>query len=131
MGWRDRATETIDAEAQSMVYAQQVATGAKLAASMMVPNRATRAASMAAQREGCSVLEYKDGEWTTLWIYKYPFVRLLIDHKQSCVEEQERPSAFGIWSTGKLFGYSDYEIAKFLEQHGYIECALGTQQKDG
>ncbi len=115
--------ERLDAESQALVYSQQVATGAKLAASLMVRTSAADAVTAIAEAEGCKTLVDTEEDWKTVWIYKYPFVRLLIDEMRAR-QSAERPSPLDVWITGKLFGYSDYEIARFLQDHGYIESAL-------
>lgn len=116
-------TEQVDAESQALVYAQQVATGTKLAASFMVKPELVDSVAEAVLAEGCRIVVDRGGRWATIWVYKYPFVELLIKEKRAS-KEHGRPSPLEIWSTGKLFGYSDYEIARFLEQHGYIDSAL-------
>lgn len=116
-------TEQVDAESQALVYAQQVATGTKLAASFMVKPELVDAVAKTILAEGCRFVVDSDGRWATIWVYKYPFVELLIEEKRAG-KEHGRPSPLEIWSTGKLFGYSDYEIARFLEQHEYIDSAL-------
>ena len=117
------AIERVDTESQALVYAQQVATGAKLAASFMVRPDLVKSAIAIANGEGCLSLEEEGCEWVTVWIYKYPFVRLLIEEKRTS-NGHDRPSPLEIWSTGKLFGYSDYEIARYLQEMGYIKSAL-------
>jgi hypothetical protein len=111
--------------AEIIIYSQQVSAGAKLAAQMMVRHDYVVDIAEIVHREGCrtAVCPASDG-WDTLSIYKYPFVRLLIEEMQAESLGQERPSLLSVWSTGKLFGYSDYEIARFLEEHGYVESAL-------
>ena len=115
--------ERVDTESQALVYAQQVATGAKLAASFMVRPDLVESATAVANGEGCLFLTETGCEWATVWIYKYPFVRLLIEEKRTS-NGHDRPSPLDIWSTGKLFGYSDYEIAQYLQVNGYIKSAL-------
>jgi plasmid replication initiation protein len=114
-------TERVDAESQALVYSQQVTAGAKLAATLQVKCEMTSDVQAVCEREGCQVVvDMRDG-WAYIWIYKYPFVRLLID----AVRKRGAPkSALDTWINGKLFGYSDYEIARALEKEGYIESAI-------
>jgi hypothetical protein len=113
-------TEQIDAESQALVYAQQVAAGAKLAATLQVKaGLASRVESVCAA-EGCQTSVRVRDAWACFWIYKHPYVRLLIDE----IEKRGAPkSALDTWVNGKLFGYSDYEIACALEREGHIESA--------
>jgi hypothetical protein len=110
-----------DAIGQALVYAQQVAAGAKLAASLQVKAGLVPEVVSVCAREGvCVKTRILDG-WGYIWIYKYPYVRLLIKE----IEQRGAPkSALDIWTNGKLFGYSDYEIGKALEEGGHIASAL-------
>jgi len=111
----------VDAESQALVYAQQVAAGAKLAATLQVKDQLSTAVRVACKREGCSTLVEKRDGWAYIWIYKYSFVRLLIEE----VKKRGAPkSALDTWVNGKLFGYSDYEIACALELEGHIDSAI-------
>ena len=116
--------QEIDAEAQALVYAQQVAAGAKLAACMMVPLGLAGNVTEIAEREGCSIIIVTDGDWQDVTIYKYPFVRVLIEQMQA-EPTADRPSLLQVWCAGKLHGYSDFEIAKYLEEQGYIQSGFG------
>jgi len=49
----------------------------------------------------------------SVWIYKYPFVRALIER----VANNEQPSLSSVWFTGKIFGYSDLEISSYIDKH--------------
>ena len=115
------ATERVDAESQALVYAQQVDAGAKLVATLQVKHELAAAVEATCRQEGCAVsIEKRDG-WAYVWIYKYPFVRLLIEE----IKRRGSPkSALDTWVNGKLFGYSDYEIARALEREGHIESAI-------
>jgi hypothetical protein len=96
---------------QVTTYCEQVITGAKLAAQVgckrgMVPE--------VLDCEGCSALQE---DWTadrvSIWIFKYPFVRVLISE----LHKSAPPTAAGVWSMGKLFGYSDAEIGAYLRNN--------------
>ena len=117
--------ERIDAESQALVYSQQVAAGAKLAAEIMVKDDLADTVVGVALREGClSRIENPSSGWVSVVIYKYPFVGMLVDEMHARPRVAGRPSMLAVWSEGKLFGYSDYEIAKYLEDHGYVDSAL-------
>jgi hypothetical protein len=45
--------------------------------------------------------------------YRDKQVKRIIDQLQS---GSEPPTEVGIWSTGKLFGYSDHEVLNFIER---------------
>ena len=113
--------ERLDAESQALVYSQQVAAGAKLAATLQVKGQLITAIEGTCEREGCNILFEKRDGWAYVWIYKYPFVRLLIEE----IKRRGAPkSALDTWVNGKLFGYSDYEIACALEKEGHIDSAI-------
>ena len=113
--------EVVDAESQALVYSQQVAAGAKLAAALQVKAEFADSVKEVCRSSGClSLVDQREG-WAHVWIYKYPFVRLLIEE----IEKRGAPkSALDTWVNGKLFGYSDYEIARALEREGHIESAI-------
>lgn len=50
---------------------------------------------------------YKD--WTTVWIYKKPFMREIINN----LPEQPK-TIFDHWVLGKVFGFSDEAIEEYL-----------------
>ena len=52
--------------------------------------------------------ELTDG-WVTFWIYKYPHILNIIKSLNRSPQ-----STFDHWVQGKLFGYEEAEIAKFL-----------------
>jgi len=47
----------------------------------------------------------------SLWIYKHKLTERIISNLSSAPL-----SDVGIWGMGKLFGYADYEIIKFIER---------------
>jgi len=112
------AFERGHAEGQALVYSQQVFAGSKLAATLQVKVRFLPDVEETCAREGCFIVTETEGDWAFVWIYKYPFVRLLID----VIKKRGTPkSALDTWVNGKLFGYSDYEIVQALIEEGYIE----------
>ena len=122
---RIRIIERTDAESQALVYAQQVATGAKLIATIMVRKDLTDAVSETAAREQCYTTAYAVNEdWTEVVLYKYPFARCLWEELDARQSGQGLPGVLDVWTVGKLFGYSDYEIANYLQTKGYVDSAL-------
>lgn len=105
------------------VYCEQVSTGAKLAGEICVPKRHVSMVKQTVKTWGCSVLCAEHEERVTVWIYKYPFVKFLIE-ALFFSKTEGKPTAAEIWAAGKVFGYSDFEIAKYLEQHGFIANAI-------
>ena len=71
------------------------------------------------KQERCSFLEDEQGEQISVWVFKYPFVEELIKSQPLGCEKT------GVWITGKLLGYSDYEIARFLQTSGCYGSPLG------
>lgn len=53
-----------------------------------------------------------------VWIYKYPFVAKLIESFLMGESDKATPESQDVWVVGKLFGYSDYEIMRFIEAQG-------------
>ena len=115
--------EEVDAGSQALVYSQQVAAGAKLAAQMMVHRGLAEVVSEWVTRAGCKTVVTSEGDWEIITIYKYPFVRVLLEEMEAR-RTGDPPSLLDVWSSGKLFGYSDYEIAGFLEDNGYMQSPL-------
>ena len=107
-----------DACTQAIIYSQQVTAGAKLAASLQIPSDTLPEALEAIEREGCLERHNEVDGWAYVWIYKYAYVELILDE----ITKRGSPkNAFDNWVNGKLFGYSDYEIGRFIEEGGYIE----------
>lgn len=101
------------------VYCEQVQAGAKLNASCLVNKRDIDIARRLIADAGLKAIIDEDHseDFADVDIYKYEFVRALLDG----LNERGAPrSAFDNWVNGKLFGYSDYEIARWLHEHGYI-----------
>jgi len=102
---------------QVATYCEQVAAGSKLAAEVGCSAELTEEVCGAIAAEDLlHAVRDRGDERVVIYIYKYPFVKELIDW---ILAQQQSKAA--IWAAGKLFGYSDAEIARFLEQH-----ALGT-----
>jgi len=97
-------------EGQIVAYCDQVKTGSRVAAQIGIPSDYAPSLRSLVRREGCLV-KTKDvtAGRVSLWIYRHRVVAQLIDHIDAL------PSGHvGIWSTGKLFGYSDQAVLRFL-----------------
>jgi hypothetical protein len=45
--------------------------------------------------------------------------------KKTLLSSSSEPvTGAAIWASGKLFGYSDFEIARYLEEHGHVRNPL-------
>lgn len=105
---------------QVTTYCEQVNTGTKLCAQVMCMDVYLPFIKEIIKQEKCKVF-YRNGAkgFKVIFIYQYDFVKLIIDELLIKKSKNSTPSGFQIWATGKLFGYSDYEISKYLERHGY------------
>ena len=94
---------------QVTTYCEQVMTGAKLCAQIMFQDKYLSFIKNTAKQEGCKVI-VADGEqsFKIAFIYKYGFVKLIIEELLIKKNDGVTSTAFDIWATGKLFGYSDY-----------------------
>jgi len=108
-------------------YCEQVSTGTKLIGQLTVRRQDESVVRRTAKSEGCRVRfrRYDDQQRSCATLYYYPFVRTLLRDLER--EESRRrgncPSALHVWTAGKLFGYSDYEVGKFLAAKGYVNEA--------
>jgi hypothetical protein len=109
---------------QIAAYCEQVRTGCKLAATLQIRHaHVSCAAEFIATEECRSEIENAPDGAVVLWIYKYPFVgKLIRDNQRRDVDAP--PDAASVWSAGKLFGYSDYEIARYLGALGLCQMPL-------
>ena len=98
------------------IYCECVSTGTKLAASLIFHRRNADKMVELIQTSDCLYrmdLEHSEG-WAHVFIYKYPWVEGLLD----AIDSRGAPkTAFDNWVNGKLFGYSDVEIAEFCREH--------------
>lgn len=97
---------------QVVAYCEQVNRGSRLAGQINIPDRYLRQLCSLIRREGCKVkTERINAERVSLWVYRDKCAKRLIDNLQSAPT-----SELGIWSMGKLFGYADCEIIKFIKR---------------
>ena len=106
------------------VYCEQVRTGAKLVGAFGFDRRYIRLVRRTVRMEGCKLIidQTYSKDRATAYVYKYAFVKLLM--KTQFRQSGEPVAGFAIWASGKLFGYSDFEIARYLEEQGYVKNAL-------
>jgi len=72
------------------------------------------------KQEKCKVVFFSEGkDFKVAFIYRYDFAKFVI-HELAKRSKKKFPSLFEIWATGKIFGYSDHEISKFLKKHRYL-----------
>lgn len=102
------------------IYCEEVNKGTKLCAQMTILNDFLPILIVSIKQEKCKAIILDEGaEYKNIFIYKYDFVEKLI---KGVIERSKKPhpDVFEVWATGKLFGYSDYEISKYLKKHGYL-----------
>lgn len=106
---------------QVIAYCEQVQAGAKLCGQLLCSNDYVPFVREVISRERCrSIHRSVSRDVTSVFIYKYKFVELLID--ELCIKKDQRnPGVVDIWAAGKLFGYSDLEILNYLRKHGYLD----------
>jgi len=108
------------------VYCEQIRTGAKLVGAFGFDRRYIGLVKRTIRTEGCKVVidqaYSKDRTRATAYVYRYAFVKALM--KTFFKPSGEPVAGSAIWVSGKLFGYSDFEIARYLEEQGYVKNAL-------
>ena len=52
--------------------------------------------------------------WTTIWVFKKPFMKEIIERILELFPPEQPQTAFDHWVLGKLFGYSDEAIEKYI-----------------
>jgi hypothetical protein len=96
------------------VYCEQVRTGAKLVGAFGFNKDHLPLVKKTVKTEGCKLLVDESNGRATAYVYRYAFARRLI---KTMLGYSGKASSAAIWTTGKLFGYSDFEIARYLEEH--------------
>lgn len=95
---------------QLVAYCEQVKTGSRVAAQLAVPTEYAQTMQSLAKLEGCRVKTKKmTAGRVSIWVYQHRAVARLID-----ALDAHPCGHVGIWSAGKLFGYSDHEVLRFL-----------------
>jgi len=97
------------------IYCECLVTGAKVAASLLVHLWNLDHIVELIDSEGCRcrIDEGHAEGWASLWIYRHPWVEGLLD----AIDSRGAPKGFfDNWVNGKLFGYSDAEIAAFCAE---------------
>jgi len=110
-------------DGQATAYCEQVRLGSRLAGAINCPQEYAEDLRGLVLREQCLAKVTLDGSGrASVWIYRYSFLEHVIDRIERPAGGRELPDAFAIWASGKLFGYSDHEIAR------YIEATIGEDE---
>lgn len=98
-------------DGQALAYCEAIHTGSKLAA--LIDSPAANVASLEGliASEGLECFVKQNESRAAVWIYRDPVAKLLIDDLHSDVPV---PFVLAQWATGKLFGYADVEVARFI-----------------
>jgi hypothetical protein len=106
------------------VYCEQVRTGTKLVGAFGFDRKYIGLVKRTVRTEGCKLVidQTYSKDRATAYVYRYAFVKLLMRRYFSSSSEPVAGAA--IWVAGKLFGYSDFEIAHYLEEHNYVRNPL-------
>ena len=98
----------------------------KLAAQIGCSRSNVGLACEAIEREGCQfIVEQVSSERVSVWIYRKAIAETLI----RVLGKENAPSLSGAIISGKLFGYSDNEIEKYVTEHFLqpITAGLGSE----
>jgi hypothetical protein len=100
-------------DGQATAYCEQVRLGSRLAGAINCDEEHAERLHRLVVTEECraKVIPAELGR-VSLWIYRYGFVGNIIDCLSA--DPQDGPDVFTVWATGKLFGYADNEIAKYI-----------------
>ncbi|WP_425800818.1 hypothetical protein ACHOLT_11725 [Desulfitobacterium sp. Sab5] len=94
-------------------YCYMVKTGCKPVAEMGLQDRhLEEAKEIVGNNQLKFYSEFLYEGWSTIYIYKHDY---LLDIIKSLPEKPNRTNNY--WIYGKLFGYSDEEIRRFIEEH--------------
>ena len=101
---------------QMVAYCEQVKLGSRLAGAINCDQSYVDKLISVAVQEDCriEIVPTSPGR-VCFWVYKYEFLKSIIGHLQS-IPNGNIESDFGIWAMGKLFGYADCEIARFIDE---------------
>jgi len=103
---------------QLVAYCEQIRLGSRLAGTINCDRAYVEKLLPIAAQEGCRTeVMAIDNDRVCLWIYKYEFLRRVI----GAVESKHAESDLGMWAMGKLFGYADSDIAKYINEHSSEE----------
>lgn len=97
---------------QIVTHCEHVRSGGKLAAQIGCQRDSIQIAIEAIRGEGCSYIieEGVAADRVAIWIYKHSIAATIIRELSS----KTAPSAADVVITGKLFGYSDHEIERYI-----------------
>jgi len=102
-------------------YCYMVNKGCKPVAIMSLQNRyVDKAKEKVEKTDGLKFYsEYLCEGWTTIYIYKHDYLLEVIKSSPS-----EPKTAYDHWVLGKMFGFSDEEIGKYIESE-FIKSSCG------
>jgi hypothetical protein len=105
-----------------LTYCEQVKAGAKLVGELGILRSDMETVRNTVDGEGCRVefRERRSGERITAEVFFHPWVQVLLAEVHRG-QGNGPPSALDVWVSGKLFGYSDHEVASFLSRRGYVK----------
>ncbi len=104
-------------------YCEQILCGTKLAAEFGFHKDDQPIVETIIQKNNCRyIIKKRECNRLVVWIYKYNFVATLI--QELFIQNHDKISLLTIWASGKLFGYSDFEIASYLQEHGFVEATM-------
>jgi len=107
-----------------VTYCEQLATGTKLIGQLVVRRCDKSLVRQTVKSEGCRVhfgqCDDQQRSCATLYCHDFALALLRDLEREEGSREDGCPTALGIWTAGKLFGYSDYEVGKFLAARGYV-----------
>lgn len=97
---------------QAVTYCEQIRAGAKFAAQINCPMEHVEMVKCLVADEGCfSMAEPPELGRVPVWIYQDIRVLPTIQRLQSAPQNEA-----GIWGMGRLLGYSDAAIARFVQE---------------
>ncbi len=107
-------------EGMAIAYGEMVSAGVRLAGCMDIRLASAEGLLALVQKEGLCAHTVRLGDRAELWIYRDPRARIVID----TLNAHHRANVLGMWSMGKLFGYSDADVLGFIDEKVGLAGAL-------
>lgn len=105
-------------------YCEQIQTGCKLVAEIGFHKKYLSNIKKEIKQNNCKVVfKKRPYDRYVAFIYKYNFVKYLIT-ELFMNAGHGKISIFKMWAMGKIFGYSDFEIAKYMEECGRFKSTF-------
>lgn len=97
---------------QTVAYCEAIKFGLRVAGQIACPSMYARTLLRLISSEGCRfVIQPIGSARISIWIYRDETVKRLITDLQSC------PASVGtVWGMGKLFGYADREVVRYVQR---------------